>query len=335
MATIYDVAKKAGVSIATVSYVISKRKRVKKTTEAKVLEAIKELGYVPNIIAQSLNTRKTKTIGFIIPAIISPAFSEIVEYAEKAANEKGYFLYLCNSENKSEIEKSYIIDLEKKWVDGILITTDDIKTIKILKNINIPFVIVNREFKEEKNNVVIANNEEMSYKAVSFLIKTGCRRVAIINGPKEIQSAVKRFNGYRKAMEENNLFKEELVFFGDSRDFTPDIGVDITNKILREKIEIDSIFCGNDLIAFGTFNTLLANNIKVPEDVSIISADESFLTKSIEPKFSKIVFPYEALSKQAVELLLNKIHGKKSKKNKKEKIIISGKLLLGNTKRRL
>lgn len=336
MVTIYDVAKKAEVSIATVSYVISNRKKVKKATRERVLNAIKELGYIPSNIAQSLNTRKTKTIGFIVPHIHSPSLSEIVSSAEKSASKYGYFLYLCNSENDINIEMSFITDLKKKWADGILIITENKKVIEILESSDIPFLVVDREFDSKTFNTIIIDFAEASYRAVEYLIKTGCRKITIINGPETIQPSIKKYEGYKKALDENNLFDEDLVFFSKDSisDFTYDIGAKITKQIIKKKLKTDAIFCSNDLIAIGTINTLFEHNIKIPEEISVVSADESYLTKFFEPRLTKIRFPYTKLGKEAVKLLYKKINTKKGKEFQ-SKTILPGNIIIGETTREI
>jgi len=333
LVTIYDIAKKAGVSTATVSYVIRNTKNVRKTTKEKVLKAIKKLKYEPSNVAQSLSTRQTKTIAFIVPHIHSPSLSEIVSGAEKKANKSGYSLYLCNSENDIEIEKSFISNLKKKWIDGILIITENKDVLDLIEDSKIPYLLVDRDFDINREKIVRINFMDASYKIVNHLIETGCRKIAIINGPKSIQPSMKKFEGYKKALKEKNLFDDSLVFFSDKdiiSDFVYSIGAKTTNKIIKNKIEVDAIFCGNDLIAIGAINILFEHNIKIPEEVSIISADESYLTKDFKPKLTKIRFPYNALGQKAVSLIYEKINKKNGKKTR-VKNIIEGKIIIGET----
>ena len=247
MVTIREIAKKAGVSVGTVSKVINYDETVSGINKRKVIRIIKELNYRPNRIARSLSKGKTKNVGFIIPDITNPYFPELVRGASDLLISNGYYVFLCSSDNDANKEDLYINDLVSMWIDGMIIAPSDTENrdISIFNKIISPFVVVDREIKELNKDLIIINNKKGAYEAVNYLISNGHKRIVILAGPQYTKTAQNRFRGWKKALEEKDLFQEEFVFWGN---FSIDSGYEMMKKVFDYLGKVDAVFACNDLI---------------------------------------------------------------------------------------
>src|SRR5699024_2436947 len=197
-ATITDVAKKANVSVATVSRVINNQGGVREETEKKITDAIKELNYVRNAVARSMVRKETKAIAVIIPDICNPFFSEVVAGIERKAIEKNYFTMLSSSNESKKIERKIVQHIIERGVDGVVVTTADEsgEQLRPLFDLNIPVVAVDRVVQNHQVDTVIIGNREGAYEAVRHLISEGHEKIAIITGPQNTTPGYERYNGY-------------------------------------------------------------------------------------------------------------------------------------------
>lgn len=188
MVTIKDVARKVGVSISTVSRVMSGNIFVEENTKEKVLKVIEELNYTPNFFAKGLKERKTGTIGLVIPNINNSIFPMITKGIENVARRRGYNVILCNTDENIDNEKEIIDMLKKKWIDGLILTPvlKDYEHMSKIRESNIPVVLIIRNFKNMFDSIV-TNNFEASYEAVKYLIQRGRKKIMIINGDLNIE----------------------------------------------------------------------------------------------------------------------------------------------------
>lgn len=321
-ASIKDVAKEAGVSIATVSRVLNDVDVVNEETKKKVMNAIKKLDYRPNIVARSLKTQKTRTIGIVIPDISSQFYPEIVRGAEDVSNIYNYNVILCNTDLDIEKEKEYLRVLREKMVDGIIYMSSSLapEIISLLENLKLPTVLVETSEKEGTEGTetefcsVTIDNEKAAYEAVDYLIKKGNKNIAFIGvNPKIANASAIRFNGYKKALEENGIkFNEDLVQFGGLKAID---GSDGISAILK-KTKFDAVFCAGDEIAMGAINTLREDNIKVPEDVDVIGFDNIYTSSIFYPKLTTIEQPTYDMGSVGMRMLI-KIINKKELEQKK------------------
>jgi len=325
MVTIKEIAKKAGVSVGTVSKVLNYNKTVSEINRKKVIKTIKELNYTPSRIARSLSKGKTKNIGFIIPDISNPFFPELVRGASDVLIPEGYYVFLCSSDNNPEKEDFYIRDLISMWVDGIIIAPSDTENrdISIFNEIISPFVVVDREIKELKKDLVIINNKKGSYGAVKHLIGNGHKKIAILEGPKYTITAQNRYEGWKKAMEEINQFKEGLVFWGS---FSIDSGYETMNEVFNRLGMVDAIFACNDLIALGAIQAIEEKGYKIPDVISIVGFDDIYLSKFLKPSLTTVRQPIYEIGKTAANILLDRIDG--SKDFVPKKIVVEGSLIV-------
>ncbi|MBP9921211.1 MAG: LacI family DNA-binding transcriptional regulator, partial [Proteiniclasticum sp.] len=255
-ASIKDVAREAGVSIATVSRVLNNVDVVNEDTKKKVQDAIKKLSYRPNIVARSLKTQKTKTIGILVPDVSNQFYPEVVRGAEDVANIYDYNIILCNSDSDLEKEKEYIRVLKEKMVDGMLYMSSSLEgeILDLIDELELKTVLVETKISGGKLPSVTIDNKKAAYDATKYLIDKGNKNVAYIGLKKDRNNAVsKRYNGYEKALKDSGMEVDPgLVYFGDLK---PADGYNGINVIL-ENHEIDAVFCASDEAAMGAINAL-------------------------------------------------------------------------------
>ncbi len=304
--TLKDIATEAKVSIKTVSRVINEEPMVSEKTRRKVKTIIEELGYQPNLIARSLKNRKTNTIGFIIPDIGNPAFTEMVKGCMDKLYENGYFVFLGSYEDDNEKEIEFIKDLNSRLIDGIIIipsTTED-RDISIFEKIRCPVVFLDREISGIKKDIVISGNKKGAYSAIRQLIERGNRKIVILNGNRTLKTSMKRYEGWKKAMDENKLFDSDLVFWGT---FTIESGYRSMNEAFERLDKIDAVFAGNDIVALGAMNAIKEKGYRIPRDIRIIGFDDMFFSKYLNPPLSSVAVQLYEEGKTAAALLLEKI----------------------------
>ncbi len=324
MITIKEVARKAGVSIGTVSNVINGAETVTDKNRQKVLDVIENTGYRPNKIAASLINKKTLNIGLIVPDISSPYYSDLIKGVAEALELKGYNVFLSGSNNKLEKEEHIIKDLLSLWVDGIILIPvyDKYRDTGFLNGLDVPIVMVNREIKGLKKDLVIFDNFNGGLKAARFLIDSGHKNIMILAGPEYSRSFMDRFMGWKEALEEKNLYRDDLVFFGDCS-----VGSGhrlMKEALLKNKNNIDAVFASSDLIAIGAINAIVEEKIDIPGSISIIGFGDIYLSKYINPALTTIKRPFYDIGKTAVKVLLKRISGNTGMLP--EKVVINGEL---------
>lgn len=307
MVTIKDVAKKAGVSPSTVSRALSGNASVKESTKQKILEAAKLLNYRPNFLAQGLKEGKTKTIGLIIPNIRNPIYPALARGVEDTAKKFGYSVVLCNTDEDVKAEKEYIQKLRKRWVDGLLIAPAAKETEHIveLQKEGFPMVIIVRNV-DFLANAVIIDNFRAAYDAVSFLIKTGHQRIAIIKGNQQLALYRERFRGYKQALLDAGLPVHEELITGDESDsvqWSLD-GYNAVYSLFAQNIKFDAVFATTDLRAIGAIRAIKDHGYKVPEDISVIGFDNLEFSSLIDPPLSTVSQPLYDIGVRAVNKLL-------------------------------
>lgn len=310
--TIKDIAKLGGVSIATVSKIINgKDHDIGEATKKRIELIMKEENYVPNRLARSLVTKKTKTIGLVIPDITNPFFPEIVRGAEDKAQEEGYSIFFCNSDDSLEKEEKYIQNLMEKMVDGIIFTASSkrITEGELLSNANIPMVLVDRQI-ESKNirTSILVDNKEGAKIAIKHLIELGHKKILHLTGPKEARITQARLEGYKETLEESKIdIDENLIQFGE---YKMGSGYEGILDILNRNIDFTAIFCGNDMIALGVMKALKEKKIKVPKDISIVGFDDIYVSSLIHPSLTTISQPKYQMGYKAVAVMIDILEGR-------------------------
>lgn len=323
--TIKEIAKEAGVSIATVSMIINKKdKNISEATRIRVLDVIKKYNYIPNAMAGSLVTQRTNMVGLILPDITNPFFPGIARGAEDKANEAGYSIIFCNTDDKLEVEEKYIETLTKKMVDGIIIahSSNSEKMSEILEKCKFPLILIDRDFYSENiRGKVLVNNFEGSYDGVKYLINKGYKNIAYLSGSLKTNTARDRLEGYKKALSDNGIsINNNLIKYGKYKIDWGKTGVD---ELLKENEKFDAIFCGNDLIAIGAIKELKLKGYRIPDDIGVMGFDDIYLAGLIEPPLTTIRQPNYQMGYMAMELLIENLKnaGKNNSYNNEVKTI--------------
>jgi LacI family transcriptional regulator len=308
--SIKDIAKMAGVSIATVSRVINKSGKVAKETEEKILQIMKENNYVPNLLAKGMRTNKVTTIGIVIPDISNEFFSKIAKQIQTLFFNKGYASIICNTSEDDKIEKQCIEMLQAQQVGGIIhiVSEKANKENKIL----IPTVYLDREpkFSNKRKDMAIIESDNLSggYIATDAMIKKGCKNIICLSPKDVVSTHKKRCQGYAYAMNENGLNLKIIIVDNVSLEE----GYNKTKEYIKNN-KIDGIFATTDIIAIGAIKEA---GFKIPENVKVFGYDASNMSEVIETPLSTIVQPIEEMTLAAVEMLEKNMNGEKIKENR-------------------
>jgi LacI family transcriptional regulator len=302
--TIYDVAKEAGVSMATVSRVVNGNPNVKPATRKKVMEAIQRLGYRPNAVARGLASKRTTTVGVIIPDISSLFYAELARGIEDIATMYKYNIILCNSDQKMDKEIHLVNTLLEKQVDGLLFMGGQIteEHLQVFKTAPVPIILsATRDPKAELPSVTI-DYLQASYDATLSLIERGHKKIAYISGPLDDPLAGQlRLEGYKKALTEAGLpVNEEYLFYGDYR---YDSGLQETEKLIQLAERPTAIFAMSDEMAVGAIHSCQDNGLVIPDDLEIIGFDNTRLTTMVRPMLTSVVQPMYDIGAVSMRLL--------------------------------
>ena len=303
--TIYDVAKKANVSITTVSRVFNNNPSVSRKTRRKVQKAIEELNYVPNAIARSLVYQSSKTIGLIVSDVTNPFFADAIDGIEKVLSNEGYTVLLCDTRYSQERESRYISQMIEKRVDGIIIFSAYVSDIDFIKKaINtIPLVSVQSTFKEI--DCINTTDEDGAFEAVDYLIKLGHRNIAFLVYDYDNSTITNRMMGYLRAHKNNGIPVNEDYIIKSK--FTYNAGYYMTKKLLEKHLEVTAIFAYNDMIAIGAYMAINERGLKIPDDISVVGYDDIEMASIVTPKLTTVSQPFYDMGKNAAELLLKRI----------------------------
>jgi LacI family transcriptional regulator, galactose operon repressor len=273
MANIQEVARRAGVSISTVSRVLNGTARVNHDVKERVLAAIEELGYRPSRAARSLRANHSTIIGLLISDIQNLFFMDLIKGVEDIAQRNGYSVLLCNSDENAQRERQYLDVLYDERVAGLIIvpTHEQMRDLERFRERNIPIVAVDRRIKNKHVDAVLVDNVRGAREAVKHLIANGYRRIGAITGPKTITTGYERLVGYRQALEEAGITPDpELEKLGVFRE---ESGRQATNELLALTPRIDALFVGNNTLTMGAMDALHKHDLRVPDDVAIIGYD--------------------------------------------------------------
>lgn len=334
-ATIRDIAIKLNISVSTVSRAIRDMPEVKKETRKLVLEMAKKLDYEPNKIAQGLRIKKTNTIGVIVPAVTLHFFSSVISGIQETANKLGYNVMFCQSNESFETEKANIHTLLSSRVDGLLISlsreTNTMDHLTSLQKKNIPLVLFDRVFDKVDTSKVMVDDYDGAHNAVSYLIKTGCKNIAYLGGPRNLSISNHRLNGYKAALNDHKITPDpEMYAFCEHLE---EDTIRETERMLNFNNPPDAIFCFNDPVAITCMQFLKERGIKIPEDISIIGFTNEPIAALVEPSLTTVSQPAYEMGKAATKLIIDQIE---SKEDIKEEVkILKTSLIIRNSTRKL
>lgn len=313
MSTIRDVAKLAGVSVATVSRVINNKEYVSEDTKDKVLLSIKQLKYKPNDVARSLFKGKSKMIALLVPDIMNPFFPELARSVEDVCNMHGYTFVLCNTDNSKEKELSYLNALQQKSVDGFIIVSSTLSR-EYTEEVKVPIISLDRTF-DNKLSTVKSNNRQGAKIATDYLKSIGCKIIAHVTGPEDASNTMERLQGYLDVVRDEDWFISDYVVTGN---YNMQAAKGVITELLTAHPEIDGLFVGNDVMAVGALKAAEELEINVPQDLSIIGFDGITLGEATTPTLTTVAQPIYKMGSRAAELIIEQINNPTNPKKAEE-----------------
>lgn len=314
--TIYDIASFLKISPSTVSRGLKSHPKVNERTRKKILSAAKDLGYQSNQFASSLRSKKTYTIGVIVPRLDSYFMSTVLSGMEGVAQKNGYNLIISQSLEKQDKEITNAATMFSKRVDGLLVSlsyeTRDLTHFEPFFKKGIPVVFFDRGLYHGDSTNVVIDNFRASYNITKHLIDQGCKRIMHISGNPLRDVYADRLNGYKKALEDNNIVYDEALV--QMSDLNKDAGIAIAKSILKMNVKPDAVFTANDMTAVHCMNTLIDAGIKIPEEIAFAGFNNDPISSIIQPKLTTINYPGAAMGEAAVMSFLNHINGVSSVK---------------------
>ena len=307
MPNIYDVAKRARVSVATVSAVLNETAFVSPNLKARVRSAVAALGYQPNLLARSMAKQRTQTLGMIVPDIANPFFPEVVRGAEDTAHAAGYTLLIASSDNDLKKEERYLQLFLAKRVDGVILTKAPgkmpVDLQRALTKAGVPVVLLARTVPGFATDVVELDDKGAAYEGVTHLLRLGYQRVGLIGGLRGASTSRRRLDGYKAALRDAGLpLDPALVTEGD---FRVESGYRAGLDLLKERP--DAVFIANYLMTVGFMQALRQYRLRCPEDVAVVTCDDYPWMDSFSPRLTTIDLPKRELGAAAAQLLVDRI----------------------------
>ncbi|AVR00454.1 LacI family transcriptional regulator [Oceanobacillus iheyensis] len=309
MVTIHDVAKLAGVSVATVSRVVNENKRVAEKTRTRVEWAISELNYAPSVLGRNLRTSKSNLLLVLLPSISNPFYTEIINGIEDTAIARGYNILLCETDSNPKREAIYFNLLRNRLAEGIISMDPSVNKNKLLELAeSYPVVQCSEYDTESPIPYVTIDNEQAAYDAVTHLIESGHRKIALINSDERFLYARQRQNGYEKAMQKHGLpIRDKWVYNAEHLRFGA--GQKAIRTLLQIKDCPSAVFAVSDVYAIGALKEIHRLGKKVPEDIAIIGFDKITFSDMAFPTLSTIAQPMYEMGCISAEMIMDEISG--------------------------
>lgn len=316
MASIKDVARLAGVSEAAVSRVLNGNLKVKQETYERIMAAVEELGYKPNMLARGLAMGRTGTIGLIVPDISTPFLAAIARGVESAAYPRGYNVVLCDSSEDPDKEAAYVDLLMRRLVDGVIVAgapqqagSTDRDALDMLKAARIPTVLISRKCKVGRCPSVDFGQAQGCGMAAEHLAELGHKHIGMVAGPATVSEATDAVEGFHEFMSEHGEMDPSLVEYSD---YKLDGGQKAADVLLKRHPEITGIVAGSELLGVAVLRAAKSKGREVPRDLSIITLGETFLAPSLTPSLSTISYDMQLAGRSAVEMLEDLINEAKA-----------------------
>lgn len=310
--TIHDIAKKLNIAASTVSRALKDNPLISEATREKIKKAADEMGYRPNIMAANFRTKRTNTIGVIVPLINRHFFSAVISGIEDVAYQQGFAVTISQSNDNFVKENKIAHTLFANRVDGLILSigmeTQNTDHIRLFSDRNIPLVFFDRVVDDIDAHKIVVDDFGAAYKATQHLIDQGRKQIAHIGGPLNLKIYKNREDGYFKALSDNDLVANNNFVINNS--LTREDGVNAIKKLLQNNIKPDAIFCANDTTALSTIIYLKEQGIKVPEDIAIVGYSNEPFSEVVTPSISTIKQPGFEIGQKAAELIINQILNK-------------------------
>ncbi|WED21253.1 substrate-binding domain-containing protein [Vibrio sp. JC009] len=304
MATIKDVAKEAGVSVATVSRVINKSPKASAASIESVKKAMRKLGYRPNANARALVSQSTNTVGVLVSDVSDPFFGTMVKAVDNVVQAHGKHILICNGYHDPKLEEEAIELLINSRCESLVIhskSLPDQTLIEYAKEVK-GMVIINRHIPELADRCISLDNRKGSYLATEFLIRHGHKKIAHISSSHAIEDVEERIEGYLSAMKDNGLeAPKSYIEYGEPNSEGGEVAA---TNLLTKSIPFTAIVAYNDYMAAGAVSVLEENGINVPQEMSIVGFDDGLIAKYVHPKLTTIRYPIQLMAEKAAKLSL-------------------------------
>lgn len=304
--TIQDVARAAGVSIATVSATLNRSAPVSPELAERVRQAVRDVDYHPNAVARSLKKGRTSTIGLIVPDITNPFFTAVLESVERTAQARGYSVMLCNSDFDLTKERKQFDLLRSRMVDGFILASlgegQDIR--HLLAERQLPLVQFDRTVTGLDTDCVLVDSEGGTREAIGHLIQLGHRRIGIVSGPAELTPSAQRLAGYAAALREAGIpYDPDLVGLSE---FRRQEGQAAAHALLRRAPDVTAIFGAGNMLAIAVMLALREAGLRCPEDISVAGFDDFEWADVFHPRLTVVAQPAAEVGQEVVRLLLDR-----------------------------
>ena len=323
-ASLNDIAKSLNVSKALVSFVLNghgNEKGINSETQKKVLLKVKELNYKPNHIARGLRLGKSNTIGLIVADISNKFYAKIAKEIEVVASENNYNLFFCSSDENREKEVKLIDMLKERQVDGIIISTtqNNTEVFAQLKKEKYPFVLIDRKVPKLSANFVGVDNYTGAFQATDHLVKNGSKKIGLLKiSPSHLSPIRERELGYRDALKKNGMrVNSKLIKTINFSDIRQTVRT-VLRELIQPPYKIDALFSVNNNITVACMEYLNEINLRIPQDIAIVSFDDIDLFRFSYPTITAVDQPVEEIGEMAVKILLDEISGKTQDKKQVE-----------------
>ncbi len=323
MVSIKDVAEAAGVSTATVSRVLSNGLHVRPEVRERVMAAVERLGYRPNLVARSLRSQQSNTIGLIVSDIRNPFFTSISRAVEDVAYEQGFSVFLCNTDENPEKEAIYLNLQRDENVAGVIFSpTRQTLANFTAANLNFPLVVIDRSLPDGDVDVVQLDNVDAGYRLTTHLIENGYQRIAALCGEMST-TGIERRAGYEKALRAYGLAPpaEQVKYIQPKIE----AGYAATLKLLASAEPPDALFTTNSLLGAGALQAIRERDLTIPDDIALVTFDETTWASLVQPPITLIAQPTYEIGKTATELLLQRVA---NPNRPTRQVILKGQLLV-------
>jgi LacI family transcriptional regulator len=332
--TMQDIARSLNVSVVTVSKVLRNTGNISSATRKRVLRRAKQLHYQTNWIARSLVTRRTFTIGLLLPDFTHPFFAQIAKAIAETCRPRGYHLLISYFEEDPILERSEANFLLARQVDGLILASaqnpNSADLFRAIRKHAVPFVLIDRPISGLKASFVGVSNEAIGKLATTHLIETGYRRIAHLRGPKEAGIAAGRVQGYRQALKEHSL--PELQNYIVEAGYQDETGYTAMRALLRIRPRPDAVFCYNDPVAIGAMKAVSDAGLRVPDDIAVVGAGNVHYSDVLAVPLTTIDQGAEEIGRRAAELLLAETEGER--RTETRNVLISPRLIVRRSTQR-
>lgn len=307
-----DIAERLSISRATVSAALSGQRYVSPELKTQILKLVEDLHYVPDIVARSMKTNRTMTIGLVMPNILSPIWATIARAVADVARKASFSTIVYDTDEQCDVMAAALRTLHEKRVDGIVLapcsgSEDAIR--ELLERMTIPIVLVDRYLSDLPLDMVVSNGREGTYQAVSHLIETGRRRIGFINLPLEISTGRERLEGYRQALAEHDIEVDPWLIVTGGR------GAQEGERQARQLLSLspgrrpDALLAASHLMTVGTLTALRSCGLRAPDDIAVIGFDDTAWAPLLDPPLTVVNQPAYTMGAKAADILLARLEG--------------------------